>query len=121
MSPYLHQTQNRIRIRSEYIQRNPERVTETIAQLRHIAGVQEITHRQYAGSVAICFDSKMLSGDALLAHIEPAGWLSVARNQTYIDRSLHRYTRSLAKGLALMTLDMAIKGPLIKRLVTLVR
>ncbi len=121
MSPYLHQTQNRIRIRSEYIQRNPERVTETIAQLRQIAGVQQITHRHYAGSVAICFDSKLLSGDTLLAHIEPAGWLSVARNQTYIDRSLHRYTRSLAKGLALMTLDMAIKGPLVKRLVTLVR
>lgn len=96
-------------------------VTETIAQLRQIAGVQEITHRHYAGSIAISFDSKMLSGDALLAHIEPTGWLSVARNQTYINRSLHHYRRSRAKGLALMTQDMAIKGPRVKRLVTLVR
>ncbi|MGE0973198.1 hypothetical protein ACQFN5_28715 (plasmid) [Klebsiella sp. WOUb02] len=121
MSPYLHQTPNRIRIRSEYIQRNPDGVADTIAQLRQLAGVEEITHRLYAGSVTIIFDSKILTGNQLLAHIEPECWLSVARNKTYIDQSIHRYTRSLAKGLALMTLNVAIKGPLIRQLTTFMR
>lgn len=33
MSPYLHQTQNRIRVRSDFIQRNPELVKQAINEL----------------------------------------------------------------------------------------
>lgn len=116
MTPYLHQTPNRIRIRSEYIQRNPDGVVDTIAQLRQLAGVEEITHLLYAGSVTMIFDSKILTGNQLLARIESEGWLSFACNKTYIDQSIHRYTRSLAKGLALMTLNVMIKGRLIRHL-----
>ena len=76
MTPYLHQTPNRIRIRSSWIQRHPQEVSRLIETLRARDGIQEIVHRLYAGSVAINFDSSRVSSSELLTQLEQAQWLN---------------------------------------------
>ena len=70
MTPYLHQTQNRLRVRSDFILRNPQQVAPQLAQLKGAAGVKEVIYRRYAGSVAVRFDESRGSGSALLAQVE---------------------------------------------------
>ncbi len=121
MSPYLHQTQNRIRVRSDFIQRNPELVKQAINELEKTDGIEEITHRLYAGSVAIRFDSKQMKATALLSQIEALGWLSVQKDKDYIDSTIRRSAKSLLKGIAILTLKRTVGGPLISAVTALAR
>lgn len=121
MSPYLHQTQNRIRVRSDFIQRNPELVKQAINELEKTDGIEEITHRLYAGSVAIRFDRKQMKATALLSQIEALGWLSVQKDKDYIDSTIRRSAKSLLKGIAILTLKRTVGGPLISAVTALAR
>ncbi|KFC87328.1 MULTISPECIES: HMA2 domain-containing protein [Hafnia] len=121
MSPYLHQTQNRIRVRSDFIQRNPKQIKEAIKQLQATDGIEEITHRLYAGSVAIRFDSKQVKAATLLAQIEGMGWLSVQKDKDYIDSTIRRSAVSLVKGIAILTLKRTVGGPLVSAVTALAR
>lgn len=121
MSPYLHQTENRLRIRSDFIRQHPQQVVRTISRLQTIDGVKNITHRVYAGSVAICFCSKQIAGNELLDKVKAEGWLTVTENRVYLDKSVRLCTRTLAKGLAVLTFNLALKSAWIKKVATCVR
>ncbi|MBJ3814616.1 hypothetical protein F9C28_06675 [Shimwellia pseudoproteus] len=121
MSPYLHQTQNRIRVRSDFILRNPERVAREVAAMERMPGVLEVVHRRYAGSVAVRFDEHKISSATLLAKIESQNWLSVQKDQAYIDTTVRQLTRNVAKGLAVMTFNMVVKPSMLKTVVQLIR
>ncbi|BDH44800.1 hypothetical protein TUM12370_08440 [Salmonella enterica subsp. enterica serovar Choleraesuis] len=121
MSPYLHRTKNRIRVRSDFIQRNPQLVKQAIAQLQTMDGIQTITHRIYAGSVAICFDSKKADSGALLTQIEALGWLAIQKDKDYIDSTIRNSAKTLVKGLAILTLKRTVGGPLISAVSALAR
>lgn len=121
MTPYLHQTQNRIRVRSDFILRNPDQVARELASIKGMDGVHEITHRRYAGSVAIRFDGARIDSKTLLSHIENLGWLSVQKDKVYIDTTVRQLTRTVAKGLAVMTFNMVVKPTMFKTVVQLIR
>ncbi|AFJ47896.1 hypothetical protein [Shimwellia blattae] len=121
MSPYLHQTQNRIRVRSDFILRNPGMVARQVATMEGMPGVLEVVHRRYAGSVAVRFDEHKISSKALLAHIEAEGWLSAQKDKAYIDTTVRHLTRHVAKGLAVMTFNMVVKPSMLKTVVQLIR
>ncbi|RLM20087.1 hypothetical protein BIY29_15775 [Brenneria alni] len=121
MTPYLHQTQNRIRVRSDYIQRNPKQVAQVVMQLGLMEGVQAVTHRLYAGSVAICFDSQKVSVDQLLEKFEQLGWLRSAKDKDYINSTIRRGAKTLLKGLAIGALKRTVGGPIITAMSVLAR
>ncbi len=121
MTPYLHQTQNRIRVRSDFITRYPEIVGAQLEMLRQMAGVQDIVYRRYAGSVAIRFDSKVLPSTQLLQQIEQLSWLAIQKDREWIDGSIRQYSKVVAKGLALMAINAVVKAPLLKTVSALVR
>ncbi|ATA23057.1 hypothetical protein BIY26_10435 [Brenneria goodwinii] len=121
MKPYLHQTQNRIRVRSDYIQRNPKQVARVVRELHLQDGVQEITHRLYAGSVAICFDSRKVAAGELLEKFERLGWLSAAKDRDYIDSTIRQGAKTLLKGLAIGALKRTVGGPIITAMSVLAR
>lgn len=113
MTPYLHQTHNRIRIRSSWIQHNPQHVSRVIATLRSQAGITDIIHRVYAGSVAICFDPAKVQASELLAQCEQLGWMSSPKNKSYIETTLRLGAGSLFKRLAVTALKRTVGGPLV--------
>ncbi|PWC22786.1 hypothetical protein DDT52_00485 [Brenneria roseae subsp. roseae] len=121
MTPYLHQTQNRVRVRSDYIQRNPKQVEHVVRQLAQLDGVREITHRIYAGSVAICFDSRKVAVEQLLEKFEQLGWLRSAKDRDYIDSTIRRGAKTLLKGLAIGALKRTVGGPIITAMSVLAR
>ncbi|MDX5629645.1 MULTISPECIES: HMA2 domain-containing protein [unclassified Brenneria] len=121
MKPYLHQTQNRIRVRSDFIQRNPKQVERVVRELSQQDGVQTVTHRVYAGSVAICFDRRRVAVDELLEKFERLGWLKAAEDQDYIDSTIRRGAKTLLKGLAIGALKRTVGGPIITAMSVLAR
>lgn len=121
MTPYLHQTQNRIRVRSDFILRNPELVAREVKTMEGMEGVLEVVHRRYAGSVAVRFDEQKISAKTLLARIEAESWLSVQKDKAYIDTTVRQLTRTVAKGLAVMTFNMVVKPSMLKTVVQLIR
>lgn len=121
MTPYVHQTQNRIRIRSEYIQHHNAEVTTLIEQLEQIPGIKGIQHRRYAGSVAICFDSKVITANALLETVNSYGWMEHGEERDFINNAVRQGTKSLLKGIALTTLKRTLGGPLVNAVTAFAR
>lgn len=121
MTPYLHQTPNRIRIRSSWIQRHPQEVSQLIETLRARDGIQEIVHRLYAGSVAINFDSSRVSSSELLTQLEHAQWLSSQKDKSYIENTLRVGAGHLLKTLAFGALKRTVGGPVVSIVSVLTR
>lgn len=112
-SPYIHQTQNRVRIRSDYIQQHASEVSALINQLEQVPGIKDIQFRRYAGSVAIRFDSKVLSAAALLETLESYGWLESVEERDFINNAVRIGAKTLIKGIALTTLKRTLGGSLV--------
>ncbi|MCV3263430.1 hypothetical protein OGZ01_12810 [Vibrio harveyi] len=74
MNTYIHKTNHRLRVRSDYIKDHPKEVEELICQLEEIDAVREVKHKKYAGSVAISFDSRELDCDSLMEILESHHW-----------------------------------------------
>ncbi len=70
MNTYIHKTNQRLRVRSDFIRQNPNSVNELIADLEQIDAIGMIKHKRFAGSVAINFDDKELDCDSLLEILE---------------------------------------------------
>ncbi|MBK5073342.1 hypothetical protein I2494_12760 [Budviciaceae bacterium BWR-B9] len=120
-SPYVHQTQNRVRIRSDYIQQHAAEVTDLIAKLELVPGIKEIQYRRYAGSVAIRFDSKVISAAALLETVESYGWLENSEERDFINNAVRLGAKTLLKGIALTTLKRTLGGSLVSAVAAIAR
>lgn len=121
MTPYLHQTPNRIRIRSSWIQRHPQDVTRLIETLRSRDGIHDVVHRLYAGSVAVSFDPSRVSASALLSELEQAQWLTGQKDKSYIENTLRVGAGHLLKTLAFGALKRTVGGPVVSLVSVLTR
>ncbi|SFC67138.1 HMA2 domain-containing protein [Pragia fontium] len=120
-SPYIHQTQNRVRIRSDYIQHHAAEVSALIEKLEQVPGIKEIQYRRYAGSVAIRFDSHILSAAALLETVESYGWLENVEERDFINNAVRLGAKTLLKGIALTTLKRTLGGSLVSAVAAFAR
>jgi len=75
MQPYIHQVRGRIRVRSIAIKQQPNQVADLLTRLNEADGIKTITHKRYAGSVAVTYDATVVKADTLMAFFESHGLL----------------------------------------------
>ncbi|WP_232321895.1 HMA2 domain-containing protein [Photobacterium jeanii] len=116
MNTYIHKTQQRLRIRSDYIQQNPEAVAELIEQLEEIDAITQIKHKRFAGSVAICFDNNELDCETLLETLSSHGWTKGIEKSAFIENAVIKGTKTFMKGMAVIALKRLV-GPSVSRVI----
>ncbi len=114
MNTYIHKTNQRLRVRSDFIRQNPNSVNELIADLEQIDAIGMIKHKRFAGSVAINFDDKELDCDSLLEILEGHGWMRRYDKPSFIENAVSKGTKTFAKGMAVMALKRVV-GPSVSR------
>ncbi|QIZ76228.1 hypothetical protein [Ferrimonas lipolytica] len=114
MATYIHKTAQRLRIRSEYILQHPNEVHALIEQLNAIEAVETVSHKRYAGSVAITFDGTEISADDLLETVESHGWLRSEEKSAFVENAVKSGSKTLVKGVAVMALKQ-LMGPVLSR------
>jgi len=102
MQAYIHKTNNRLRIRSDYIFEHRKEVVALIEKLHQIEGVLQIKHKKHAGSVAITFCDKSLTQEALLETVSSHGWLQESKQRRFVENAARKGTKSLVKGALLL-------------------
>ncbi len=108
MNTYIHKTNHRLRIRSDYIKDNPESVIELISQLEEIDAITQIRHKRYAGSVAICFDRNELDCESLLEIVESHNWTQSSDRPSFVEKAMVSGTKTLIKGAAGIALNRVV-------------
>lgn len=115
MNTYIHKTDCRLRVRSDFIKNNPKAIKELIVDLNEIEAIQVIKHKKHAGSVAITFDSKELDCESLLEILESHNWTKSEQQNFFIENAAISGTKSLAKGAATIAFSRLI-APSVTRL-----
>ena len=115
MSLYIHKTDQRLRIRSEFIKRNTDAVEELLKELHDIDAIKQIKYRKHAGSVAIIFDASEMSCDDLLQLLESHRWTEGQDHPLFIENAITRGAQTAAKGLATIAITRLL-GPAISRI-----
>ncbi len=108
MNTYIHKTDKRLRIRSDYIKNNPKEVNALITQLDEIDAITHINHKRYAGSVAICFDKEALDCNSLLEILESHHWTNSRDTPSFIEKAMVSGTKTLIKGAASIALNRVV-------------
>lgn len=116
MKTYIHKTDHRLRIRSDFIKRNPGAVEHLITDLHKMDAIQEIKHKRHAGSVAITFDQTGLDCAGLLTMLESNSWTKRENKNFYIENIAINGGKTLAKGVATVLLSRVV-GPSVGRLI----
>ncbi|CAK6714866.1 conserved hypothetical protein [Vibrio harveyi] len=116
MNTYIHKTNHRLRVRSDYIKDHPKEVEELICQLEGIDAVREVKHKKYAGSVAISFDSRELDCDSLMEILESHHWTLSSEKPSFVEKAMVSGTKSLVKGLTGVALTRIV-GPSVSRVI----
>lgn len=116
MNTYIHKTNQRLRVRSDYIKDHPDQVCELIKQLEDVCAVNQIKYKQHAGSVAICFNGKELDCDSLLDILESHNWTESSNKPSFIENAMVSGTKTLVKGLAGVALSRIV-GPSVSRVI----
>ena len=112
MTPYLHITKNRVRIRSEFIQNNPKLIADKhIPMLYQFDGVNEVIHRHYSGSVILFFDTRKITANELICHAESIGWIHAGKQADSINQVIHSHTKKIVKGFVLGSLKKSFGAP----------
>lgn len=114
MNTYIHKTNQRLRVRSDYIKDHPNEVVELICQLKEIDAVREIKHKKYAGSVAISFDNTELDCESLMEILESHHWTLSSEKPSFVEKAMVSGTKSLVKGLTGVALTRMV-GPSVSR------
>ncbi|WBA81896.1 HMA2 domain-containing protein [Endozoicomonas sp. GU-1] len=116
MNTYIHQTNKRVRIRSDYIRQNPEKVSRLITKLGKINAIQHVTHKRHAGSVAIQFDNNELDSKSLLDILDSNGWLQSDGRPSFIENAVVSGTKTFARGMVGLALTRLV-GPSVSRVI----
>jgi hypothetical protein len=116
MNTYIHKTEQRLRVRSDFIKNNPEDVKQLILALEKIDAIQSVKHQTHAGSVAIKFDKKELDCEMLLEILESNHWTKSEHQNFFIENAAINGTKSLLKGVATIALTRMF-GPWVSRLI----
>ncbi|WCE30847.1 HMA2 domain-containing protein [Vibrio sp. SCSIO 43137] len=115
MMTYIHKTDCRLRIRSDFILNHPGEVKDLIKDLNEIDAIQAVKHKRYAGSVAIKFDNSELDCESLLEILDSHGWTKAEEKNFFIENAAISGTKSLVKGAATIALSRFI-APSVSRL-----
>ncbi|CAM3624384.1 hypothetical protein VA7868_02480 [Vibrio aerogenes CECT 7868] len=99
MNTYIHKTDQRLRVRSDFIRNNPQQIEEDIKKLQQMEAIAAVKHKVYAGSVAVRFDHQKMTCEALLEILSGYGWTQVDQKQFFIENAAVKGTKSVAKGL----------------------
>ncbi|SHO55095.1 HMA2 domain-containing protein [Vibrio quintilis] len=99
MNTFIHKTEQRLRVRSDFIRNNPQQIQQDIEKLQQMEAIEAVKHKVYAGSVAIRFDHQKISCEALLEMLSGYGWTKVDQKQFFIENAAVKGTKSVAKGL----------------------
>ncbi|NKF49063.1 hypothetical protein G3R49_00540 [Shewanella sp. WXL01] len=116
MNCYIHKTDKRLRVRSDFIRKNPLEVAKLIEQLEEVDAVQHIKHQKYAGSVAITFDDQEISCDDLLEILQSHQWLQEEGKSSFVESAVVAGTKTLVKGITGIALSRLV-GPSISRVI----
>jgi len=108
MNTYIHKTQQRLRVRSDFIRQHPEQVTDLIEQLAQIDAITSIKHKRYAGSVAINFQKNDLDCESLLEILESHQWTESDIKPSFVEKAVVTGTKTLTKGLATIALKRLV-------------
>ncbi|MGY0219698.1 HMA2 domain-containing protein [Endozoicomonadaceae bacterium StTr2] len=114
MSTYIHQTESRLRVRSDYILDNAEQVRSLIAELEKIPAITDIRHRKFAGSVTIRFNHKEVEAESLLEMLESHGWLRSRQRSDFVGNAVRNGSRTLLKGITVMAVKQIVGGNLLR-------
>ncbi|GAL17467.1 hypothetical protein JCM19235_6016 [Vibrio maritimus] len=114
MNTYIHKTNQRLRVRSDFIKDHPSQVETLIQQLLDIDAVLQIKHKKHAGSVAICFDAKELDCESLLEIIESHGWTKSSDKPSFVEKAMVSGTKTLVRGVTGVALSRLV-GPSVSR------
>ncbi|WP_240432768.1 MULTISPECIES: HMA2 domain-containing protein [Vibrio] len=114
MNTYIHKTNQRVRVRSDYIRNHPKTVMNLLEQLEEIDAINKITYRKHAGSVAIHFDDKELDCESLIEILESHNWMQSTHKPSFIENAAISGTKTLAKSIAGIALSRLV-GPSISR------
>lgn len=116
MNTYIHKTNQRLRVRSDYIKDHPSEVEKLINQLNDIDAIFEIKYKKYAGSVAIQFDKNELDCESLLEILESHNWTQSSDKPSFVEQAMVSGTKTLVKGAATIALNRLL-GPTVSRMV----
>lgn len=116
MNTYIHTTNHRVRVRSDFIKENRKEVNLLISQLEQIDAITSVKHRKYAGSVAITFDANELDSDSVLEILESHGWLRSNPKPAFIENAVVTGTKTFAKGMVGVALSRLV-GPSVSRVI----
>ncbi|WP_434777858.1 HMA2 domain-containing protein [Neisseria sp. Ec49-e6-T10] len=111
MVPYLHHTQGRIRIRSEFIQKNPVLIKQHIQYISKLKGIREVLHRQRCGSVTILFDHHQVKDSHLLKKTEQFGWINADKQPDTINQTIQNGAKKAIKGIVLGSVKRSFGAP----------
>ncbi len=108
MELYIHKTEQRLRVRSDFIRQNPKAVAELIDNLKQIDAIESIKHKVFAGSVAITFDKQELDCESLLEILESHGWTQERERASFVENAVTAGTKTLARGVASLALQRLV-------------
>ncbi len=119
MQAYIHKTDNRVRIRSDYIFENSVEVEALIVELLKIDGILRIKHKKHAGSVAITFCKKSITQDALLETLASNDWLQETQKNQFVENAMRKGTKSLLKGMVMLAAKKTLGAGLVSAMATI--
>ncbi|MGF1765343.1 HMA2 domain-containing protein [Aliivibrio kagoshimensis] len=119
MKTYIHKTDHRLRVRSDYIKNQPKEVSELIGQLKKIDSVTHIKYKKHAGSVAISFDRNVLDCESLLEILESHQWTESGRSPSFVENAMVSGTKTLVKGVTGLMLSRLVGTSLSRAIMNL--
>ncbi|MCP4322816.1 MAG: hypothetical protein GY787_13405 [Alteromonadales bacterium] len=119
MQAYIHKTDNRVRIRSDYIFENSKKVQALISELLKVDGILQIKYKKHAGSVAITFCQKSITQDALLETLASNDWLQETQKNQFVENALRKGTKSVLKGVVMLVVKKTLGAGLVRTMATI--
>lgn len=116
MNTYIHKTDQRLRVRSDFIKSHPVEVEKLIDDLEKIDAIVDIKHKKYAGSVAITFDNTDFDCEMLQEILESHQWTESESKNFFIENAAISGTKSFLKGAVSIGLSRLLV-PSVKRLI----
>ncbi|MTI13708.1 HMA2 domain-containing protein [Sansalvadorimonas verongulae] len=114
MTTYIHQTDGRLRIRSEFILEHPADVEKLIEKMSGIPAIREVRHRRFAGSVTIRYDHHELDGESVMDMVESHGWLRSQQRSAFVENAVRSGSKTLLKGVTVMALKQMVNPSLLR-------
>ncbi len=110
---YLHTLDGRLRVKSAAVKGAPEKAREIEHNLKHCAGVTQVTANPVTGSVLVHYDSDGITQNELLQRLESFGCLHGKHQVRSVDENANvaqdGFGHGILKTLVLSTLEFTVQ------------